>query len=106
VLDWKSNHLGSAAEDYERAALEGEMFANHYTLQYHLYVLALHRFLRTRLRDYDYDRHVGGMWYVFLRGVDGASERGWYHDRPPRALIEALDAVLVADAVVRQAVVA
>jgi exodeoxyribonuclease V beta subunit len=69
------------------------MFASHYVLQYHLYVTALHRFLKLRVRDYDYDRDMGGAWYAFLRGIDGTG-RGWFHDCPPRALISALDALM------------
>lgn len=93
VVDWKSNHLGDEPVQYEPAALEHEMFASHYVLQYHLYVTALHRYLRLRQPGYDYDAHMGGVWYSFLRGVDG-SERGWFADRPPRALIQALSALM------------
>jgi exodeoxyribonuclease V beta subunit len=93
VVDWKSNQLGSDLAHYERAELEREMFASHYVLQYHLYITALHRFLKVRLRDYDYERDMGGAWYAFLRGIDGTG-RGWFHDRPPRALVNALDALM------------
>ena len=93
VVDWKSNQLGADLAHYERGELEREMFASHYVLQYHLYVTALHRFLKLRVKDYDYDTHVGGAWYAFLRGVDGTG-RGWFNDRPPRALITALDALM------------
>ena len=93
VVDWKSNQLGLDVAHYERAELEREMFASHYVLQYHLYLTALHRYLKLRLKDYDYDAHVGGAWYAFLRGVDGTG-RGWFNDRPPRALITALDALM------------
>ncbi|HYD54404.1 MAG TPA: PD-(D/E)XK nuclease family protein, partial [Gemmatimonadaceae bacterium] len=93
VVDWKSNHLGAEPAAYEGAALEGEMVASHYVLQYHLYVVALHRFLRARLPGYDYDAHVGGAAYAFLRGCDGDG-RGWFVDRPPRALVDALDALV------------
>jgi exodeoxyribonuclease V beta subunit len=93
VVDWKSNQLGSDLSHYERGELEREMFASHYVLQYHLYVTALHRFLKLRVRDYDYDRDMGGAWYAFLRGIDGTG-RGWFHDCPPRALISALDALM------------
>ena len=54
---------------------------------------ALDAFLRTRLPDYDYDRHVGGVAYAFLRGAD-RDDFGLYADRPPRALIDALAASL------------
>ncbi|HEX5971331.1 MAG TPA: exodeoxyribonuclease V subunit beta [Gemmatimonadaceae bacterium] len=93
LVDWKSNQLGLDPAHYERAELEREMFASHYVLQYHLYVTALHRFLTLRVKDYDYDTHMGGAWYAFLRGVDGTG-RGWFGDRPPRALVTALDALM------------
>jgi exodeoxyribonuclease V beta subunit len=52
--------------------------------------LALHRQLKARLADYDYDRHMGGALYLFLRGTR-ASSQGAYFTRPPRELIERLD---------------
>ena len=93
IVDWKSNHLGTDPAHYEGDHLECEIFASHYVLQYHLYIVALHRFLRLRQPGYTYETHIGGAWYAFLRGIDG-SERGWFHDRPPRALIDALDALM------------
>jgi exodeoxyribonuclease V beta subunit len=101
VVDWKSNHLGTDPSRYEGTTLEREMFSSHYVLQYHLYLTALHRFLRVRLPGYDYDSHIGGAWYAFLRGIDG-TERGWFHDRPPRALIDTLDALMDDSAALRQ----
>lgn len=92
ILDWKSNHLGDDGEDYAPDRLLPAMLAHDYVLQYHLYVLALHRHLRTRRPDYDYDRHIGGVVYPFLRGVQAGSGRGLFVDRPPAALLHALDA--------------
>lgn len=94
VLDWKSNHLGNRSDAYGRDAIWRAMCDHNYILQYHLYVVALHRFLRSRISTYDYEKHIGGAWYVFLRGVDGGEDHGWYHDRPKRKLIEALDKLL------------
>ncbi|MCC6928087.1 MAG: UvrD-helicase domain-containing protein [Gemmatimonadaceae bacterium] len=94
VMDWKSNHPGDDDDDYAPAALSNAMMQAHYTLQYHLYCLALHRHLRVRQRDYDPSRHWGGVAYVFLRGVDGASDRGWFRDAPTPALLDALDIAL------------
>ncbi|MBX9929434.1 MAG: UvrD-helicase domain-containing protein [Gemmatimonadaceae bacterium] len=96
IIDWKSNWLGAADTDYERAPVEAAMIESHYVLQYHLYALALHRYLRTRQRDYDPATHWGGVAYVFLRGVDGTSERGWFRDCPSPALLDALDAAVAA----------
>ncbi|WP_299233582.1 exodeoxyribonuclease V subunit beta [uncultured Halomonas sp.] len=92
VLDWKSNHLGRDDEAYSEAAMRDAVLERRYDLQYCLYLLALHRLLRARLPNYDIDRHLGGALYVFLRGQHAPS-RGVHRERPPRQLIEALDAL-------------
>ncbi len=94
LLDWKSNHLGTRPRDYGEASLWRAMIEHHYVLQYHLYLVGLHRFLRSRLPDYDFRRHVGGIAYVFIRGVALEPKRGWFIDRPPLELIEAIDEFL------------
>jgi exodeoxyribonuclease V beta subunit len=94
VVDWKSNHLGTDEAEYGPAALEPRMFESHYVLQYHLYVTALHRFLRHRLPGYSYSTHMGSVWYAFLRGIDGTSDRGWFTHRPAEALVNSLDALM------------
>lgn len=91
IVDWKSNHLGDAVTDYGNDALAAAMHEHDYVLQYHLYVLALHRLLGTRLPDYDYDRHFGGVCYAFLRGAVADSANGMFCDRPERALVAAMD---------------
>ncbi len=90
VADYKSNYLAPDAADYHREALAADIAKHRYDLQYVLYLLALHRQLRVRLPDYDYDRHVGGAVYLYLRGWDG-SGHGVHVERPPRELIDALD---------------
>ncbi|MFJ4194765.1 exodeoxyribonuclease V subunit beta [Pseudomonas sp. NPDC089534] len=90
VADYKSNWLGADDTAYTEQAMEQSMLENRYDLQYVLYLLALHRQLKARLADYDYDRHVGGALYLYLRG-SRASSRGVYFTRPPRELIERLD---------------
>ncbi|POA49423.1 exodeoxyribonuclease V subunit beta [Pseudomonas sp. MPR-ANC1] len=90
VADYKSNWLGIDDLAYTEQAMEQSILDNRYDLQYVLYLLALHRQLKARLPDYDYDRHVGGALYLFLRGTRAAS-RGAYFVRPPRELIERLD---------------
>lgn len=90
VLDYKSNYLGPDDTAYTREAMEAAMLDKRYDMQYLLYLLALHRLLQSRLPDYDYDQHLGGAIYLFLRGCD-AEGAGAFVDRPPRELIEALD---------------
>jgi exodeoxyribonuclease V beta subunit len=89
VLDYKSNRL----ESYGQAALQAAILEHRYDVQYTLYILALHRLLKSRHSGYDYDLHVGGALYLFLRGVDQPGG-GLFVDRPPKALIETLDAAL------------
>jgi exodeoxyribonuclease V beta subunit len=96
LLDYKSNHLGDEWEDYGPERLARVMADHHYILQYHLYTVALHRYLGFRLRGYDYDEHFGGAGYVFLRGLspETGTERGVYFHRPERRLVEALSSYL------------
>ena len=86
VLDYKSNRLPT----YGAEVLPGAILAHRYDVQYTLYVLALHRLLKSRLPNYDYEQHVGGAIYLFLRGIDQPGA-GLFFDRPPKTLIEALD---------------
>ena len=75
----------------DEAALRDAVLQHRYDLQYALYLFALHRHLRNRLGDgYDYDRHVGGAVYVFLRG-HAAPSGGLHLEKPPVALMEELD---------------
>ncbi len=90
IMDWKSNRLGLDDAAYTREAMRAEILRKRYDLQYVLYLLALHRQLQARLPGYDYDRHLGGAIYVFLRGGYSASQ-GLFMDKPPRILIEKLD---------------
>lgn len=98
LLDYKSNWLGADREAYTRQAMEQAMRAHRYDLQYQLYSLALHRYLRHRIADYDYERHFGGVIYLFLRGMDGQSgEQGIFTTRPVQPLIDGLDALFAGD---------
>jgi exodeoxyribonuclease V beta subunit len=95
VADYKSNWLGPDDESYTADAMRDAILGHRYDLQYALYLFALHRFLRARLPGYDYETHVGGAAYVFLRGL-GAATRGVHVERPPRALVDELDALFSA----------
>jgi exodeoxyribonuclease V beta subunit len=93
VLDYKSNLLPDyGAESVARSVREHE-----YDLQYLLYTLALHRWLRFRLgAAYDIAQHLGGVRYVFCRGLDPSSDHspGVHALRLPDELVLALDALL------------
>jgi exodeoxyribonuclease V beta subunit len=100
VLDWKSNYLGDSAADYGEGPMADAMAEHGYSLQLLIYTVALHRYLRQRVPDYDYARHVGGALYLFVRGVrpgwrlPGGGSTGVYAHRPALEVIEALSALL------------
>ncbi|MEY2410008.1 MAG: exodeoxyribonuclease beta subunit [Verrucomicrobiota bacterium] len=96
LADWKSNWLGAEGAAYGQEMMRREMNERFYVLQYHLYVVALDRWLRLRVPGYNYSRDFGGVFYLFLRGMDPSHpERGLFQDRPEAKLIEALAAVLL-----------
>jgi exodeoxyribonuclease V beta subunit len=106
VVDYKTNWLGpSDAEltlaDYAPARLAEAMTHSTYPLQAILYSVVLHRYLRWRLPAYDPDEHLGGVMYLYLRGMAGPDTSlvdghpcGVFSWRPPSAMLEDLSAVL------------
>ena len=92
LVDWKSNFLGSRLEDYGQEALTAAMKDEFYIIQYHIYTVALDQYLQLRLPGYHYETHFGGVYYIFLRGVDPerGTEFGIYRDRPSGEFIDEL----------------
>ena len=93
LVDYKSNFLGSTLADYNQEALKKEMLHSHYNWQYLIYILALHRYLQSVVPHYDYSRDFGGVFYLFLRGMNGEPQSGVFYDRPSVELITELDGV-------------
>ncbi|AKZ66077.1 exodeoxyribonuclease V subunit beta [Candidatus Palibaumannia cicadellinicola] len=92
LLDYKSNWLGEASSAYTKLSIEQAMINNRYELQYQLYTLALHRYLRHRLLNYDYEIHFGGVFYLFVRGFDiDIPNKSIYICRPDKNFIDRLD---------------
>lgn len=92
LLDYKSNWLGKNSSAYGQSDMARSMKEHRYDLQYQLYALALHRYLRHRLRAYDYHRHFGGVIYLFLRGVDTLHPgNGIFSCLPQQQLVEEID---------------
>ena len=92
LVDWKSNYLGDSVEAYGQNALLSAMKEHFYNFQYYIYTVALNQYLKLRIPDYDYETHFGGVFYIFLRGVDPdkGSQFGIYRDRPSTKLIDEL----------------
>ena len=95
ILDWKSNSLGASSESYSTDAMRAEIVHHRYDLQWQIYLLALHRYLRLRLgTDYDPARNLGTVFYVFLRGVETFQPAlGIYRAEPDLAALTRLDAL-------------
>ncbi|HMJ12805.1 MAG TPA: 3'-5' exonuclease, partial [Polyangiaceae bacterium] len=95
IVDYKTNHLGDTLSAYSREELPRVMAASHYYLQYHLYTVAMHRYLAQRVRGYDYGEHFGGVYYLFLKGMTPSSgpASGVFFERPPLARIERLSSL-------------
>lgn len=90
IADYKSNWLGENNNAYTIEAMSEAMLTHRYDLQLALYQLALHRQLKARLANYDYQQHTGGVLYLFIRGIMSDTQ-GVFFERIPYALIEQLD---------------
>ena len=97
IVDWKSNVLGANPEDYGRESIWKAMKSHWYVLQYHIYALALDRYLKLRIPGYSYENDFGGVFYIFLRGIDPmmGPDYGIFRDVPSPELMEALRTSLI-----------
>lgn len=98
IVDYKTNWLAGpgtplSSAHYTEAALAAEMQRSHYVLQALLYSVALHRYLRWRLDGYDPERDLGGVRYLFLRGMTGGAG-GVFAWHPPAGLVLAASDLL------------
>ena len=99
LLDYKSNWLGACTADYTEANLDRAMNEAGYPLQYLLYTVALQRYLSRRIgAGYDYDRHFGGVYYLFVRAFGLAPGLGLHYARPEARLIAAIDQLFSGEA--------
>ena len=91
ILDWKSNFLGNSTEDYSQEQVELAMRGNNYHLQYLIYTVAVKRFLSLKIPDFSYQKHFGGVLYVFLRACREGESQSIFYTKPEENLIEELD---------------
>lgn len=106
IADYKSNYLGNSQADYGYDALEQNVLSHRYDVQLLLYVFALHRYLKSKLPNYDYDMHIGGAYYFYLRGMNGESlyiepldnesetTNGVFFHKPEREVIEQFEQLI------------
>jgi exodeoxyribonuclease V beta subunit len=100
VVDYKTNRLRQGpltALDFGRPQMAAEMLHAHYPLQALLYAVALHRYLRWRQPGYDPAQHLGGIAYLFVRGMVGPDTPpgcGVFDWQPSAELVVALSDLL------------
>jgi exodeoxyribonuclease V beta subunit len=94
IADYKSNFLGTDQAHYVETEIKQSMSQASYWLQAGLYLVALHRYLSVQMQDYDIEKHLGGASYLYLRGMNGQAEQGFYHWKPETEFILRLDAIL------------
>ena len=93
LADYKSNHLGDSVDDYQQEALLFDIQKHHYDLQYLIYSVALHRFLKQKLPNYSAAEHFGGCMYFYLRAMNQSNQyqQGIYFAELTAAEINSLD---------------
>lgn len=102
LLDWKSNWLGPKSSAYSKDRLDQAMNQNLYSLQSWLYALALDRFLVQRVPNYLYEHDFGGIFYIFVRGLDTKNpEHGVHFSKPEPAFIKKLGDALLRNGLAR-----
>lgn len=94
IADYKSNFLGLEQQHYSKQAIQESMSHASYWLQAALYLVALHRYLKIQLQDYDIQQHLGGASYLYLRGMNGQVGQGYVYWKPSIEFILRLDAIL------------
>jgi exodeoxyribonuclease V beta subunit len=90
ILDYKSNYLGESTDKYSPDTLKHDIWVNKYNMQYHIYCVALNKYLSKRMYKYSYDTHFGGVFYLYLRGINVENRSGIFFDRPDLGLLKKL----------------
>ena len=105
IVDYKTNRLARVDDlttaHYTHEAMAAEMIRAHYPMQALLYAVALHRYLRWRLPGYEPETHLGGVQYLFVRGMAGPQSppgSGVFDWHPPAALVTDLSDLLAGKA--------
>ena len=94
LIDYKSNHLGANDQAYTSDKLQQAITHHQYDLQYLIYNVALMRYLKRKVTNFNFDTHMGGVCYLFLRGMSGQPGAGVFCDKPSEKLILKLDKLL------------
>ncbi len=94
IIDYKSNWFGDDLLFYNKNNLYKMMSYHRYDIQYQFYVVALHKYLKLNIINYNYKLNFGGVYYIFLRGllldIYNNSYYGIFYTKPKWKLIKKL----------------
>ncbi|MGM0609301.1 MAG: hypothetical protein ACQESP_12905, partial [Candidatus Muiribacteriota bacterium] len=89
IIDWKSSYLGEKINDYSYKKIEDNIIKRNYFIQYWIYSEALHKHLKNTIKNYSYQEHFGGVFYIYTRGVNpDYPENGIYFTKLPEDFLE------------------
>ena len=94
IADYKSTFLGNSLTYYNNESVARAMHSHQYHLQYLIYTVAIHRMLKQKLPGYQYSTHMGGAYYLFLRGMNQQDSRGIFFTKPDLDTVTRLDELL------------
>lgn len=91
IIDYKSNYLGENKNAYSTINIKKEIIKNRYDLQYQIYTIALHQYLNKKIKKYQYKNDFGGIFYIFLRGINHKhTSHGIFYTMPNCLLVNNL----------------
>jgi len=90
IVDWKSNKINGTNSDFTPNGMLSEIGKNFYHAQYLIYCIALTKFLKLHIKNFNYDKDFGGVYYIFLRGVN-ENGNGVFYEKPSKELISQLE---------------
>jgi len=82
LIDWKTNFLGNDSDQYSSEKLHFVMEEEGYFLQASIYLKSLQKALRGQL-DVPFEEIFGGVFYMFIRGINDQDNAGILHFFPP-----------------------
>ncbi|CAL4322850.1 exodeoxyribonuclease V subunit beta [Buchnera aphidicola] len=91
LIDYKSNWLGENNQCYNKENIQNEIINNQYDLQYQIYSLALHKYLKIKVSNYSFNNHFGGIFYIFIRSIEkNCKNNGIFFILPKKSFINNL----------------
>ncbi|BGI51529.1 MAG: exodeoxyribonuclease V subunit beta [Buchnera aphidicola (Ceratovacuna japonica)] len=69
-IDFKFNYLGNKNKNYNKKKIKKYILKNKYEIQYKIYLLGIHKYLKYNIKKYKFKKKFGGIFYLFLRAFN------------------------------------